>query len=191
MSGERCCRGAASRPSGRWTPGWSCSATATTSRCSASVRPGKTCTCRRRWRWPLRTACRRWRRTTCGSCSPPISKRTRRACASTRARLLADPSRPRRYTPQQFLRTAEQMAAQFPGGARGAGQQRGDRAALQPGAAPRRGSAAGVSGAAGLDPGAVPATGRTAGPAGSPGGRAARGDRTRSVTGCDSSRSWP
>ncbi|HEV7432945.1 MAG TPA: PHP domain-containing protein, partial [Steroidobacteraceae bacterium] len=28
--------------------------------------------------------------------------------------LLADPSRPRRYTPQQFLRTAEQMAALFP-----------------------------------------------------------------------------
>jgi DNA polymerase III subunit alpha len=28
--------------------------------------------------------------------------------------LLADPSRPRRYTPQQFLRTAEQMAGQFP-----------------------------------------------------------------------------
>ncbi len=28
--------------------------------------------------------------------------------------LLADPARPRRYTPQQFLRSAEQMAAQFP-----------------------------------------------------------------------------
>ena len=45
--------------------------------------------------------------------------------------LLADPARVRRYTPQQYLRTAAEMQALFAGRAGGAGEQRRDRAPLQ------------------------------------------------------------
>ncbi len=54
--------------------------------------------CRRApWRWPPSAACRWSPPMTCASCSRAISTRTRRASASTTARLLADPTRRRRY----------------------------------------------------------------------------------------------
>ena len=42
-----------------------------------------------------------------------ISARTRRACASPRATSLADPRRPRRFTPEQYFTTQAEMAATF------------------------------------------------------------------------------
>ncbi len=58
-------------------------------------------------------ACRWSRPTTCASCAATISKRTRRASASTKARCSPTHSRPRRYSEEQYLRSPEEMAELF------------------------------------------------------------------------------
>ena len=75
------------------------------------------------------------------------SSRTRRACASTTARCWPIRARPRRYSPQQYLRTPQEMAALFADVPEALANSVRDRAPLQPGAEARRGAPAALSGA--------------------------------------------
>ena len=76
--------------------------------------------------------CRSWRRIRCSSCAARIFARTRRACASRRAIVLADPRRPRRLHPRPVFQVAGGDGRGVRRSARGAREFRRDRAALQP-----------------------------------------------------------
>jgi ribonuclease HII len=64
---------------------------------------------------------------------------------------LSDPRRPRDYSEEQYLKSAEEMAALLFRPARGAGEQRRDRPALQSRAGARQDLPAGLPGAGGRD----------------------------------------
>ncbi len=72
---------------------------------------------------------------------------------------LADASRRRRYSEEQYLKTPAEMAGAFPGCTGTAGEHPRNRQALLAGDSPGRLHAAGLSGAAGLEHGRLPARG--------------------------------
>ena len=162
MSGARCCRGGATQATqalDAWLALFGDRYYIEVQRIGA---PGEDLYLPRHWRWRRSAACRRWPPTTCASWrAADFEAHEARVCIHD-GTLLADPSRPRRYTPQQFLRSPSEMQALFRRCTGGARQQRGDRAPLQPDVAARRGAAAGVSGAAATDAGRVPAGRRRA-----------------------------
>ena len=114
-SAGRCWRAARTRPHGALEAlARGCSATATTSSCSAPAGPGEEdCIARLARARRARAACRWSRPTTCASSRrEDFESHEARVCIHEGA-LLADPRAPRRYSEQQYLRSPEEMAELF------------------------------------------------------------------------------
>ena len=131
-SAARCCeRALASRAAARLS-GWRCSMIASTSSCSASARPEEQQlpAGRRAAGGAARRAGGRHQRCALSPAPMDFDAHEARVCIQE-GTLLADPARPRRYTPQQYLRSAGGNGRAVRGSARGAHQHGGDRAPLQ------------------------------------------------------------
>ena len=86
---------------------------ATTSKCSARDAPTTTRSSPRPCGSPASSRCRSSPRIRCSSCGARIFARTRRASALPAVFVLADPRRPRHFTPDQYFKTQAEMAAAF------------------------------------------------------------------------------
>ena len=89
--------------------------------------------------------CRSWRRIRCSSCDRDDFRAHEARVCIAEGYVLADPRRPRRFTPEQYFKTQAEMAATFADLPRGAREQRRDRPALQPDDRARQAIPAGVS----------------------------------------------
>ncbi len=106
MSAARCCASAAHRPSRHWIAGWRCSATASTSSCSGSGAPMRTRTCAAAVELAARRGVPVVATNDVRFLTPEqFESHEARVCIHD-GTLLADAARPRRYTAQQYLRSA-------------------------------------------------------------------------------------
>ena len=86
---------------------------ASTSSCSAPAWPTTRPMSSAPWRWPRSCACRWWPRTRCSSSMPRTSRRTRRGCASPRARRWPTRGASSASRAEQYFKSQQQIEALF------------------------------------------------------------------------------